>query len=307
MIFSEIYGTYYRVLEELLGLAVEGGLTRAELEAVIRSRGFGESILTIPEKLADGSWPLLTPELKTPLKHRPERPLTTLEKRWLKAILLDPRMKLFDPPMDGLEDTEPLYPKGAIVYFDRYTDGDPFGDPGYIANFRTILQALREKRRLHLQFEDRHGVPHHWDCVPLRLEYSGKDDKFRLITGNNRTALSVNVARITGCGLLEVCRWQQPRAMRRETLVLELYDQRNALERAMLHFSHLEKETERVGEDRYRLTLRYEREDETELLIRVLSFGPALKVISPSKFRNRLKDRLIRQMQLWDGADADIT
>ena len=86
MIFSEIYGTYYLILEELLARAAEGGLTRSELEAVIRSRGFGESILTIPEKLADGSWPLLTPELQTPLHGKPDRPLTTLEKRWMKAL-----------------------------------------------------------------------------------------------------------------------------------------------------------------------------------------------------------------------------
>ena len=301
MIFSEIYGTYYLILEELLDRAAEGGLTRAELEAVIRSRGFGESILTIPRKLSDGSWPLLTPQLQTPLQGKPDRPLTGLEKRWMKALLRDPRIRLFDPPLDGLEDIEPLYPPGAIVYFDRYTDGDPYEDPDYIAHFRTILRALREKRRLHVEFQGRRGELHHWDCVPQRLEYSGKDDKFRLITGNNRTALSINVARITGCECLEVCHWQTPRAMRRQTLVLELYDQRNALERAMLHFSHLEKETERVGENRYRLTLRYETEDETELLIRVLSFGPALKVLSPAKFRNRLRDRLERQMRLWDG------
>jgi predicted DNA-binding transcriptional regulator YafY len=137
--------------------------------------------------------------------------------------------------------------------------------------------------------------------VPQRLEYSGKDDKFRLLTGNNRTALSINVARITGCEALEVCTWAQVRTMRRQTLVLELVDERNALERVMLHFSHLEKETERIGENRYRLTLRYEQEDETELLIRVLSFGPALKVISPSKFRKRVKDRIERQMGLWSG------
>ena len=301
MIFSEIYGTYYLILEELLARAAEGGLTRSELEAVIRSRGFGESILTIPEKLADGSWPLLTPELQTPLHGKPDRPLTTLEKRWMKALLCDPRIRLFDPPEAGLEGIQPLYPPGAIVYFDRYGDGNPYEDPTYIANFRTILRALREKRRLHLQFEDRNGVPHHWDCVPRRLEYSGKDDKFRLITGNNRTALSVNVARITGCECLEVCSWQQPRAMRRQTLVLELTDERNALERVMLHFSHLEKETERIGENRYRLTLRYESEDETELLIRVLSFGPALKVLSPAKFRRRIKERIGRQMGIWDG------
>lgn len=299
--FREVYGTYYRVLERLLTQARGGELTRVEMERIIRAEGFAESILTIPEKLHHGHWPLLTADLKTPLKHRPGRPLTTLEKRWMKALLADPRIALFDPPTEGLEDVEPLYPADALLYYDRYLDGDPYDDPLYIANFRTILTALREKRRLHLEFADRNGLPHHWDCVPQRLEYSGKDDKFRLITGSTRTALSINVARITGCEALEVCTWAQVRTMRRQTLVLELYDDRNALERVMLHFSHLEKETERIGENRYRLTLRYEQEDETELLIRVLSFGPALKVISPSKFRKRVKDRIERQMGLWDG------
>lgn len=302
MIFHEIYGTYYLILEELLARAQAGGLTRQSLEEIIRTRGFAESILTIPEKLAEESWPLLTREMETPLKHRPDRPLTLLEKRWLKALLQDPRIRLFDPPTEGLEDIEPLYPTGAIVYFDRYGDGDPYESPAYIANFRIILKALREKRRLHLEFEDRNGVPHHWDCVPQRLEYSGKDDKFRLITGSSRTALSVNVSRILRCQVLESCDWFQLRTMRRSTLVLELYDARNALERVMLHFSHLEKETARVGENRYRLTLHYEKEDETELLIRVLSFGPALKVISPARFRKKLQDRLEKQMRLFDGS-----
>ena len=161
MIFSEIYGTYYLILEELLARAQAGGLTKDEMEAVIRSRGFGESILTIPKKLTNGSWPLLTRDLETPLKHQPRRPLTTLEKRWMKALLSDPRIALFDPPMEGLEDIEPLYPADALVYYDRYTDGDPFTDPQYIANFRTILTALREKRRLHVEFQGRRGEMHH--------------------------------------------------------------------------------------------------------------------------------------------------
>ena len=301
MIFSEVYGTYFSVLSKILARATEGRLTQAELERIVRQEGFGESILTIPEKLTNGSWPLLRPDLTTPLDHAPSRPLTTLEKRWMKALLCDPRIRLFDPPAEGLEDVQPLYPQDAIIWYDRYSDGDPYEDPQYIAHFHTILTALREKRMLHLEFTGRNGSPHCWDCVPHRLEYSGKDDKFRLITGNNRAVLSVNLARLTDCSLLGPITFTSTDRMRRQTLKLELTDERNALERAMLHFSHLEKETERIGENRYRLTLRYEQEDETELLIRVLSFGPALKVISPGNFRKRVRDRIERQMGLWSG------
>jgi predicted DNA-binding transcriptional regulator YafY len=66
----------------------------------------------------------------------------------------------------------------------------------------------------------------------------------------------------------------------------------------MLHFSHLEKETERIDDKHYKIKLFYEREDETELLIRVLSFGPVLKVIFPDDFVKKLVERLEKQKRL---------
>lgn len=79
---------------------------------------------------------------------------------------------------------------------------------------------------------------------------------------------------------------------------MELTDDRNALERVMLHFSHLDRETERIDDNHYKITLYYEREDETELLIRVLSFGPVLKVIFPDDFIKKLCERLEKQKNL---------
>ena len=59
--------------------------------------------------MGNQTWPLIKEDYTTPLKHKPSMPLTTLQKRWLKALLSDPRIQLFDPPMEGLEDVEPLY------------------------------------------------------------------------------------------------------------------------------------------------------------------------------------------------------
>jgi hypothetical protein len=66
----------------------------------------------------------------------------------------------------------------------------------------------------------------------------------------------------------------------------------------MLHFSHLDKETERIDENHYKITLYYEREDETELLIRVLSFSPVLKAIFPDDFVKKLCERLEKQKRM---------
>lgn len=300
MLFSEVYGAYYNVLAALLEKAVSGSLTREEMYRIIQEKGFEESSLTIPESLETGTWPLIREDFTTPLAHSPTMPLTILQKRWLKSLLADPRIRLFAPPVEGLEDVEPLYPEDAFVYFDRYSDGDPFQDPGYIKRFRCILSAIRHKRWLRVSFTGHNGIPHSWRCIPYKLEYSPKDDKFRLISANNREVLSINLARITDCFMLEPYTQEEyrPRTMKKRILVLEVKDERNALERAMLHFSHLNKETEKIGEDLYRLTLFYEKDDETELLIRVLSFGPVLKVVFPEDFIGKLRNRLEKQKQL---------
>ena len=300
MLFSEVYGTYYQVLGKILTKAVEGTLTQEELRKIVREQGFQESVLSIPEALESETWPLITRDYTTPLEHPTGMPLTLLQKRWMKALLSDPRIQLFDPPLEGLEDVEPLYPPDTFVYFDRYLDGDPFTDPGYIKRFRCILSAIRHKRWLRIQFTGNNGKPHCWRCIPYKLEYSSKDDKFRLISANKRDTLSINLVRIQHCFMLEPYTEEeyQPRTMKQQILVLELKDERNALERAMLHFSHLNKETERIGENLYKITLFYEREDETELLIRVLSFGPVLKVIFPDAFIEKLCRRLEKQKKL---------
>lgn len=299
MLFSEIYSSYFRTVETILTEAAKGGLTEQRLTELVREKAFGESILTIPAKLRDGTWPLLTEELKTPLSAAPRMPLTILEKRWLKALLQDPRIRLFSPSEAGLEDVEPLYSPGTFVYFDQYNDGDPFDDPDYVARFQTILQALREKRKLRISFTGGRGKRNTWAFVPYKLEYSVKDDKFRLLTAQSSYG-TVNLGRIERCELLgpyNPAAFHLPQ-VKMDTLVMELTDDRKALERVMLHFSHFEKETERLEENRYRVTLRYSREDETELVIRLLSFGPVLRVLSPDNMVWELQRRILRQKEL---------
>ena len=157
MIFSEIYGSYFKAVSAILAKAAAGTLNDRELTRTVLENAFGESLITIPKKLKDGSWPLLTEDFGTPLRCVPRLPLTTLEKQWLKALMLDPRVRLFQPSEAGLEDVEPLFTPDQFVYFDRYADGDDFTDPLYIEHFRTILQAMRENRRILLWFRGARG------------------------------------------------------------------------------------------------------------------------------------------------------
>ena len=66
----------------------------------------------------------------------------------------------------------------------------------------------------------------------------------------------------------------------------------------MLHFSHLEKETVQLDKGKYRVTLWYEPRDEREVLIRILSFGPMLKVIEPESLVSQIANRIQKQKNL---------
>lgn len=76
---------------------------------------------------------------------------------------------------------------------------------------------------------------------------------------------------------------------------MEITDERNALERVMLHFAHFEKQAERIDDDHYILRIKYYENDETEVVIRVLSFGPYIRVIEPKSFAELIRKRLISQ------------
>ena len=302
MVFSELYGTYFNTVAAVLSAAVAHELTGRSLTEIVQRTAFGESLLTIPAALKEEAWPFLDRGLGTTLKNRPTMPLSTLQKRWLKALLQDPRIALFEPSAEGLEDVEPLYSPDAFVFFDRYSDGDPYEDETYREHFRILLRAMREKRKVRIGFQGRKETQHSYICVPYKLEYSAKDDKFRLLTARKGKLLTVNVARIRELRLLATYSREEytPVDYCENHLVMELRDERNALERVLLHFSDLQKETEKLDEKRYRIKLWYKQGDETEILIRILSFGPVLRVLEPDPVADRIRERLERQFCLQD-------
>lgn len=297
MLFHEIYGCYYTCVSHILEKAVKAELSETELRNIIMTYAFPESFLAIEPALQTFQWQLLRNDLTTPLQHIPSRPLTLLEKRWLKAISLDPRIQLFEVSMDALTDIAPLYTPEDIVYFDQYLDRDDVKDPVYIKNFHKIRQARKQHRMLQISFMTGKGKHKTILCQPLDLEYSLKDDKFRLYVLYKQKTLTINLSRILHVEIKDTYHSEKlpSVSIRKRYIIMELVDQRNALDRVMLHFAHFEKQAQRLDQDRYQVKIIYDQDDETELLIRVLSFGPFVKVIEPKRFVSQIKQRLVSQ------------
>ena len=298
MLFHEIYGKYYQTVAKILNTALEKrAVSRREILDIVSGSAFSESSMYIPHALGS-SWFLLQADGSPVLRNPSEWPMTLTEKRWLKALLQDPRIRLFGLTDRGLEDVEPLFTQEMFCWFDRYGDADPYEDPGYIQNFRALTQAITQKRAVRIRYSSAKRTQT-YRCIPYRLEYSDKDDKFRLLALQEETTVILNLSRMDGVEVLEPAVFPEKLPAQKKTvLVLELYDRRNALERAMLHFSHLEKETMQLDADRYRIVLRYEPRDERELLIRILSFGPMVKVLEPESLVTQLRERIQKQKNL---------
>lgn len=316
MIFSEIYSVYYitaaKIVAEILSNGLsndnkdcsDGGISESELTDIINKNAFSESILAIPELLNSEKWQFIQKNQKeyiTMLKNFPSRPLSHLEKRWLKAVLEDPRIKLFNIDIPELRNTIPLFTNDDYMVFDKYSDGDPFNDEAYIERFRLISNAIHLKKPIEIEFLNKYALCKKVCVFPLRLEYSAKDDKFRLIV-KGRNLNYFNLGRITSCSFCSsekiLTQGINVRNNKTITISMEITDRRNALERVMLHFAHFDKHAKKIDDDHYIIDVKCSKNDELELVIRVLSFGPFLKVIGPDSFIELIRKRLKLQKEL---------
>ena len=321
-LFEKIYSCYYQVVGQILRESERHPVTVKEMEGIIRKYGFQESVLTILPNLTGGGWAFMKKGRDgtyTPaVSHLPKLPLTGLQQRWLKSIIADRRISLFLSDSDLawagelLKDTEPLFDEEDFYYFDRFKDGDDYNSKQYRENFRSILQALEKKQALFVAYEGKTGDTVTYETLPYQLQYSSKDDKFRLCSleysrGNFRRELTLNLSKIRACHpskrevSIEPAEYRFcNRGKSQEPVVLEISGERNSLERCMLQFANYEKHTE-FDEERkcWICSIYYDKADETELLIDILSFGPVVRVLGPEPFLGLIKARVRRQHRLF--------
>ncbi len=318
-IFHEMYGAYYGATAAFLR-ELHGKSCRNASRALGRllTDSFADANVNLLH-LMKGDWMLLFEDpadqtLFSPIQQLPPFPLTTPELRWMKTVFADPRVSLFLPEegVPALDGVKPLYSPDKIVYYDRYTDGDPFTDPNYRARFRTVLDAIRNHRKLGIRFlSTNSGKEQYEEVRPLRLEYSEKDDKFRLIAERrSRLPMQINLATVLHCETHDAFLPEDSIEEEEQQIVLDLFDDHNALERVLLHFSDLKKKTERTGEHTYRVTLNCRESEKREMVMRILSFNTHVRVQSPVSVKNgvagsvreEIRKRLQKQAALLHGA-----
>lgn len=319
-LFSEIYNCYYQVVDRILKKGALEPVGVKEMNQIADAYGYGESAISIVPRLTEKDWDLLVATKEgylSKIDNLKVLPLSKLQKSWLKALLFDPRISLFltDPQLqimsDYLKDVVPLFRNEDFLYFDRYLDGDLTGLQAYRKHFQLILKGIKEKQTLKISYYSGKGKLSERTYLPCRIEYSSKDDKFRCLAlfkraGKDWRLETLNIGRMflvqeTGFYIKESIDIDQyiSKSYCEQPVVLEISEERNGLERAMLHFACYEKRIEKMETaGTYRCYIYYNQSVETELLIQILSFGPVVKVLGPEDFLEQVKVRVGKQARL---------
>ena len=261
------------------------------------------------------------------------RPLTNVELCWIRAILDEPQMLLFLEPDDieGLKKQlvayKPLYRADDIICYDAYTDGDAYCNRQYIENFRRLcdmihcdnspvkIAYIREKDKV-----QRRTTPTVSMVYPLRMEYSKRDDKFRLLAyevhgqnGESGQRLSArgsgllplrlsNIVSVSTEGCEEIapmdCEWSDiaKEEVCKEPIEVRVAGKHRARERFMIAFMPYRKEVQySTNTDDCRVRIWYSTSDVKELLAALRSYGDAVEVLGPKKIRADIVKRVDKQ------------
>ena len=258
-------------------------------------------------------------------------PLTKMEARWLKTVLEDPLAKVFlnEEQITMMLETLKVAPyevtsfmMESINYFDRYNLENRFitgkkmiSQEGRhtekeISFLKTINHAITNEQILKIVFRNWKGEKIYITCAPIWVEYSRRDDVFRLWyihKGKNEIRI-INISRMQQVLVQKERKFdkneqrikmQELYAKTMISIKVEFYQgEKNLPDRILTEFSLWKKKcTYNIGTQKYTMTLYYSSLDEKEILVRLLSYGPYIKVIADEDnyILAELKERIVTQ------------
>lgn len=313
IIFNEVFSTYYTVLREIIN---SKPMDTKELQTFIKARGSDESNLFLLDnfnKLSfleeiNGKW-------QSKLEGKLEQPFTNLEKSWLKAIISDPKIKLFADEYEinildsMLGDVEPLFDWSFFHYFDQNSENIDFTNKEYIYKFRLLKKAIEEEKSVILDYTNIWNENYVEETIPLKIEYSLKSDKFRLLgvrfRKGKKELKAYNINQINK--IVEIKEYSDKSVNRNpyadeyceEPVTVIVHNMRGAVMRFMIEFSTYKKEStfdDETGE--CTTTFYYHTEEKHEIINKILSFGVSVKVLSPSAVIEEIKARIKKQTKI---------
>lgn len=242
-------------------------------------------------------------------------PLTAWELRWLCTILHDDKMQLFlsSDTINTLlslipENIKPI-PLSDIIIFDQYHS---MCHKPNIEVFNAIVSSLHKCVRLQIKYTDGKGRKYEGTYCPLHIEYSKRDDRFRLYVACEKSE-RIHIMNIDEITNVRICdRSFDPNIYQEflstflnsttQKITVEFTDTKNIPDRILNEFSPWRKHCELINPQTklYRFTLYYHKYDEKDILIRLMSYGPYIRIIDKKHpVYKELMNRIDKQIGLF--------
>lgn len=261
-------------------------------------------------------------------------PLTKIEVRWLMTVMDDSLATIFLSPrqikaIKGALEMAPFkvkkLPFNAINYFDRYkreqyfrkdTNSESSDDQinkKELSCLRTLYHAIGFGNKVKVVFKNWAGKKCYVTCAPVWIEYSRRDDVFRFsyIHRSMEAIRTINVPRIISVTELQEKNYdlkshrEQFEKILKATMTeikVEFYQgTRNLPDRILTEFSLWKKKcVYDVASRRFTMTLHYSTLDEKEIMIRLLSYGPYIRIVADDDnyVLTELKRRIVKQRDI---------
>ena len=240
-------------------------------------------------------------------------PLTKIEIQWLKYCVNNSKAKLFleENQLSKLKEIftveENDLPISSINYYDKFKSHNEIADTEiYIDNFKKIVKAFTDEKSVKINYKSvNNSAVTRLVNIGL-IEYSNKDDKFRIYCKKEKSVSVYNLERINSVEILSDS-YNRNSAEKniknyilnqRKEITLEFTNVKNIPDRLLTEFTPWEKLCTRL-DDRYNVTIKYDKQDSLEIVTRLLPYGKNIKILNDTgNVKSELENRIKKQLSM---------
>ncbi len=332
-LFHECKNRYFRLVFHILSLAKDG-LSKEQVIKLIDDGEYDEKVIGKDFKTFQGLllneyddqdnfnllkekeglfYPIINHSMNQNIPGR----FTIVEKQWIKRLIEEPMVKVLlgDTLVLKLEEAlDDVNRIGNIDMIERTYKANNDVSIDYLKfhdDFHKILQGIVENKPIRYSNVDKWGNRYENKLsLPIRIEYSLKDDKFRIsmYSLEENRPIMVNLHTIEQVELVhdmkpnidkeEVLKLLKENKYAKEPIVLEVTDERAAMERCFMCFSGFERTSRTLGDNKYEIKLNYYTFEEDDVIRKLIALGPFVKVISPQRVIDVVVSKIMKAMKL---------
>ena len=201
-----------------------------------------------------------------------------------------------------------LYDDKIYQYLFQDVDKDEI-TPKMSNVFRFVKNAIMQEMDINLTFISSKNYYTHKKVAPYKIEYSMQDQKMRLIAveyrnGEPKRIIRIKLASIVGYRMVERVKkidfkYYLQEEVLKEPLIIEVYPILNGIERVFIELSNYKREAFYDKERNLSIMkIYYEKVDEMDLVLKMLSFGKVVKILSDGFIKEEVLRRINKQKEL---------